>query len=86
MMLSGQNRWHRSMATYFHTSHPGLAEALRRSGTWVQVSCNLYGGDKARSMASIARAAGRKQARAPGSGYGGHFRAVQGFKYLGGRP
>jgi GNAT superfamily N-acetyltransferase len=85
-MRSGENRWRRPLVTYFHTSHPGLCEALRRTPAWVQVSCSLYGGDKARSMQSIAKAADRRGTRKPGSGYGGHFRAVQGFKYVGEKP
>lgn len=63
--------------TMFHTSHPGLCAALRRDGRWRQVSANLYGGNKVRS-------AGRYGAGGAGfSGFGGHFRAVQGFRYYG---
>ncbi len=60
------------MPTLFHTSHPGLAMALRRDPKWTQVSSVLYGGSKGKS----AKCAGMK------SGYGGHFRAVQGFRYI----
>ncbi|MCA9086088.1 MAG: hypothetical protein KDA81_18650, partial [Planctomycetaceae bacterium] len=72
--------------TLFHTSHPQLAAALRRRPAWDQVSCRLYGENKARS----ARSMKSTQARIPGAagtilnvGYGGHFRAVQGFRYVG---
>lgn len=79
----GQNRYHRPMPTLFHTSHPGLASALRRSARWTQVSGRLVGEDKTRSLASM-RASAQRQGRAStGAGYGGHFRAVQGFRYLG---
>ena len=89
MWLEGQNRFNRPMPTLFHTSHPGLCAALRRDKRWVQVSAELYGGRKAKSAASINASAKRlKWAPKTGSGttgYGGHFRAVQGFRYLGER-
>jgi GNAT superfamily N-acetyltransferase len=68
---------------YFHTSHPGLVAALRRSPEWRQVSASLYGGNKERSRASILRTSRARQK--PATGWGGHFRAVQGFLYHGGR-
>lgn len=80
----GLNRWGRPVPTIFHTSHPGLCAALRRDPHWKQVSANLVGGDKARSHASIvasAQRSGKKTFITPASGYGGHFRAVQSFKY-----
>lgn len=73
----GLNRHALAMPTLFHTSHPGLAAALRRDPLWTQVSANLVGGPKARSRASLARSGSRT-----GSGFGGHFRAVQGFRYI----
>jgi GNAT superfamily N-acetyltransferase len=72
----GLNRYERPMPTLFHTSHPGLAAALRRDPLWTQVSANLYGGRRSKSAASIKRSGGG------GTGYGGHFRAVQGFRYI----
>lgn len=75
--LAGENRHGRRMPTLFHTSHPGLCSALRRRPEWVQVSAVLHGGKKGKSAASIARSGNA------GAGYGGHFRAVQGFRYLG---
>lgn len=80
MWLEGANRYNKRMPTLFHTSHPGLCAALRRDKKWVQVSANLYGENKARSRQTIAKAAGKII-----SGYGGHFRAVQGFRYIGER-
>lgn len=79
----GLNRYERPMPTLFHTSHPGLASALRRSSSWTQVSAGLFGSDKARSAASIGASAQRSGQKSPGAGYGGHFRAVQGFRYIG---
>lgn len=85
--VSGQGRFgDRVRTVYFHTSHPGLCAALRRDPNWAQVSASLYGGDKAKSGRSIRRSAvksGTKLSAVPSTGYGGHFRAVQGFKYLG---
>lgn len=77
----GENRYRRPMPTLFHTSHPGLAAALRRDWRWHQVSCMLYGTHKLRSAASIAKSS-RGTDTTPGKGYGGHFRAAQGFRYL----
>lgn len=73
----GENRYGKPMRTLFHTSHPGLAAALRRSPLWTQVSAQLTGGNKAKSKSSMIKS------RNIGSGYGGHFRAVQGFRYIG---
>lgn len=81
--LDGLGRYgDRVKAVYFHTSHPGLCEALRRDKKWLQVSARLYGGNKRKSQTSIARTTTRPDVGG-GSGYGGHFRAVQGFRYLG---
>ena len=77
LWLTGQNRYGLPLRTLFHTSHPGLAAALRRDARWTQVSGTLYGGNKSRSRDAL-----RKSGE--GSGFGGHFRAVQGFRYLGG--
>lgn len=81
--LHGLNRYGLPLRTLFHTSHPGLAAALRRDRCWTQVSASLFGDHKGRSQASVAASAIRKGKESPGAGYGGHFRAVQGFRYLG---
>ena len=82
--LRGENRYAKPMPTLFHTSHPGLCAALRRDRKWTQVSACLYGANKIRVRGSINRSAEKYGWHAPGSaGYGGHFRAVQGFRYLG---
>jgi GNAT superfamily N-acetyltransferase len=70
----------RKVTTIFHTSHPGLCAALRRDSKWVQLSAVLHGSNKRRSARTM-----RKSGNDTGSGYGGHFRAVQGFRYLGDR-
>lgn len=66
----------RALTTQFHTSHPGLCAALRRDRRWRQVSAALHGASKAASKRSMA-------ASGNSGGYGGHFRAVQGFRYVG---
>ncbi len=83
LQLEGENKWRRPSPTYFHTSHPGLAAALRRSPAWRQVSAVLCGGNKQRSAATMRESQRRTGRTIAGSGYGGHFRAVQGFKYVG---
>jgi ABC-type ATPase involved in cell division len=77
--LDGGNKWGRKCRTLFHTSHPGLCTALRRDPKWRQTSAKLYGANKKNSGRTI-RASNTCIA---GTGYGGHFRAVQGFRYVG---
>ena len=79
----GDNRYQKPLRTLFHTSHPGLAAALRRHPDWTQVSASLHGDHKGRSVASLAKSRSRQKKKKAGSGFGGHFRAVQGFRYLG---
>lgn len=55
--------------TILHTAHPALCATLRRSPKWRQISGKL--------------SADRKKAN--GAGYGGHLRAVAGFRYYGQR-
>lgn len=83
--LDGFGRKGMNYPVFFHTSHPQLSSYLRKNEKWVQVSAKLYGENKARSNASIIRSAFRKgnKTTITGCGYGGHFRAVQGFKYVG---
>jgi hypothetical protein len=84
MWLRGKNRYAKPMQTLFHTSHPGLAAALRRDPKWSQISAVLFGDSKRRSIKTLhASHRKNKSAAGPGSGFGGHFRAVQGFRYYG---
>lgn len=80
--LQGNGRKNKQLPTYFHTSHPQLCNSLRRSPKWVQVSAKLYGSNKKKCRESL-----RKHSTLKGeiksSGFGGHFRAIQGFKYIG---
>lgn len=74
----------RSLTTAFHTSHPGLCSALRRNKKWRQISAVLHGVNKGASAASMRRTCRSAVATKPGGvGYGGHMRAVQGFRYYG---
>lgn len=79
----GQNRHGIRVPMLFHTSHPGLAASLRRDPCWEQLSAMLYGGNRVASARSIKSSAVRAGLSPPGAGYGGHFRAVQGFRYYG---
>lgn len=81
--LDGNGRKGKRLPTFFHTSHPQLCAALRRSAKWEQVSSKLYGGNKAKNRESLRKSA-TQDCNIKSSGYGGHFRAVQGFKYIGG--
>ena len=83
LWFAGENRHGLPLRTLFHTSHPGLAGALRRDSKWTQVSGSLVGGNKSKSAASLHASAARLGKQKGGSGFGGHFRAVQGFRYLG---
>ncbi|MFW1857902.1 GNAT family N-acetyltransferase [Acinetobacter defluvii] len=70
MWLQGQNRYDKALRTIFHTSHPALAAALRRDPKWTQISGKLIGDKASKGLKTKSK-------------YGGHFRAVQGFRYLG---
>lgn len=83
--LQGRGRCGHKYPVFFHTSHPQLCGALRYSKKWKQTGARLYGENKARSSASMRRALERKGTKDRcATGYGGHFRAVQAFKYIGG--
>jgi len=85
----GNGRRGHKLPTLFHTSHPQLIGYLNRSPKWVLKSQMLYGANKKKSGESIARAQTNRNKKNIGSnaaktgGFGGHFRAVQGFKYIG---
>lgn len=83
--MSGAGRCGHKLPTFFHTSHPHLCSYLRKSGKWEQVSAKLYGDNKARSGNSIQKSQEKTGSglKIASGGYGGHFRAVQGFKYTG---
>ncbi|HBT77627.1 MAG TPA: ABC transporter ATP-binding protein [Planctomycetaceae bacterium] len=76
--LDGNGWCNRKLPTFFHTSHPQLCAALRRRSCWVNTRRSLYGDNKARSIAAMIKS-GTKVKR----GFGGHFRAISAFKYVG---
>ncbi len=72
--------------TLFHTTHPGLCAALRRDKRWRQCTCRLhgeYGGKFSKSVAKAAIRQGKRPLTKGGAHHGGHFRALQGFRYYG---
>ncbi|KAA6348023.1 hypothetical protein EZS27_004475 [termite gut metagenome] len=84
--LEGNGRCGHLFPTFFHTSHPQLCGALRHSKKWIQTGASLYGANKVKSRESINRShqkAGTTASIPRTAGYGGHFRAIQAFKYTG---
>jgi GNAT superfamily N-acetyltransferase len=82
----GNGRCGKKYPTLFHTSHPQLIGYLNASKKWVLKSQQMFGTNKIKSGSSISRAQKGREFQVGGSGgYGGHFRAVQGFKYRGDR-
>jgi GNAT superfamily N-acetyltransferase len=75
----GRGRCGKKLPTFFHTSHPQLVGYLKRSKKWILKSQQMGGMDKVKSEKAILNA----HTCMVKGGYGGHFRAVQGFKYLG---
>ncbi|MDY3547376.1 GNAT family N-acetyltransferase [Riemerella anatipestifer] len=86
--LEGKGRCNREYHTFFHTSHPQLCGYLRHSKKWEQTNAKLHGDNKVKCMKSMVKTSKglpggmNKKGKSVG-GYGGHFRAVQAFKYLG---
>lgn len=68
--------------TFFHTSYPQLCAYLRNSKKWKQASAKLHGDNKARCLKSKKKSSEKSNKKSVKGGYGGHFRAIQGFKYL----
>ena len=79
----GNGRCGKKFPCMFHTSHPQLIGFLKYSKKWVLKSQQMFGGNKVSSSSSINRGNGVTDGKGTISGYGGHFRAVQGFKYIG---
>jgi len=81
--LDGQGRNGHRFTTLFHTSHPQLCQALRKSRLWEQVSGAIKFDNKAKSIKTLANSAKARGEKVRTGGFGGHFRAIQGFKYIG---
>jgi len=76
----GNGRCGRKLPTLFHTSHPQLVGYLKRSPKWVLKSQQM-GGNRSRKMKRTEHSLRGESVKY----MGGHFRAVQGFKYIGKR-
>jgi hypothetical protein len=86
LWLEGKNRYNKPMTGIIHTSHPGLIAALKRSKRWVLVSQQMGGGNKNKSRQTMEASMKRSNGGAlAATGYGGHIRAVVGFRYVGDR-
>ncbi len=86
--LEGNGRRGHKYGTFFHTSHPQLCGYLRSSKKWKHTSAKLHGDNKVKSSASISKTSRgfpseKGTNKINNGGYGGHFRAIQGFKYIG---
>lgn len=82
---SGNGRCAKKLPTLFHTSHPQLIGFLKGGKRWVLKSQQMFGGNAVKSAISIGNAKTKVEGnfrKSPAS-YGGHFRAVQGYKYVG---
>lgn len=79
----GMGRQGKRLPTIFHTSHPQLIAYLKKSPLWVMKSQSLFGVNKRSSAESLGRSPVRDGGINTGTGFGGHFRAVQGYKYIG---
>lgn len=75
----GSGRCGKKLPTMFHTSHPQLIGYLGHSKKWVLKSQQLFG-NKSRIKHVLGSLKGGTK-----KFMGGHFRAVQGFKYIGDR-
>jgi len=78
----GNGRCNRILPTFFHTSHPQLIGFLNYSKKWVLKSQQLFGNKSRFSGGHSIQPELNKKGK---KFMGGHFRAVQGFKYIGER-
>jgi GNAT superfamily N-acetyltransferase len=75
----GNGRCGKKYPTLFHTSHPQLVGFLKYSKNWVLKSQQMFGNNsKIKSDKQFGGPQGKTK-----KFMGGHFRAVQGFKYIG---
>lgn len=78
---NGNGRCNKRLPTFFHTSHPQLAGYLNYSKKWVLKSQQMHGNkSRVKKNKFLGTLAGDSK-----KFMGGHFRAVQGFKYIGDR-
>ena len=80
----GNGRCGKKIPTLFHTSHPQLVGYLTSSKKWVLKSQQMFGAKSRKSTSAGAGFRGQSPGTKATVKYmGGHFRAVQGFKYVG---
>lgn len=80
----GNGRCRKKLPTLFHTSHPQLIGYLNASTKWVLKSQQMNGALSLKKTTAGAKLRGDGKAKTT-KYMGGHFRAVQGFKYVGTR-
>lgn len=76
---NGNGRCQKKYPTLFHTSHPQLIGYLNSSGKWVLKSQQMNGNLSVKKTNRGLNGLKGKSVKY----MGGHFRAVQGFKYIG---
>jgi GNAT superfamily N-acetyltransferase len=83
----GNGRCGKKLPALFHTSHPQLVGYLTSSKKWVLKSQQMFGANAKRGAKSLSKSKSKSGVgiARTGSAFGGHFRAVQGFKYIGNR-
>lgn len=81
---NGNGRCGKKLPTLFHTSHPQLIGYLNASKKWVLKSQQMNGALSLKKTTAGARPRGDNKKKTT-KYMGGHFRAVQGFKYVGER-
>ena len=79
---NGLGRCNKRLPTLFHTSHPQLIGYLKKAKRWVLKSQQMGGALSRKMTTAGAKLRGDNEKRMVRF-MGGHFRAVQGFKYLG---
>jgi GNAT superfamily N-acetyltransferase len=79
---NGNGRCEKKYPTLFHTSHPQLIGYLKNSKKWVLKSQQLNGALSVKKVKSNNETGIMKNKKSV-KYMGGHFRAVQGFKYIG---
>jgi len=81
----GNGRCGKKLPTMFHTSHPQLIGFLKQSKRWVLKSQQMFGNKSRKNTTAGSHPRGEPGVRRNVKFMGGHFRAVQGFKYVGNR-
>jgi GNAT superfamily N-acetyltransferase len=84
LQLDGEGIMPGRKCTHLSTSsHPGLVRAYRRDPKWQQITCPLHGQNTQHARNTAKRHGVKKTGF---EGFGGHWRAVQGFRYIGENP